>query len=93
MNITAYEGEKHKWKDRTWIVDRLRDFGRLQPEDKSEDLFWVVNVPVYLGRLVSREYPNDFTGECVEKFVYNVNYGAFTAVKQPSKLTYKNPFE
>lgn len=91
MNITAYEGEKHKWKDRTWIIDRLKDFGRLQPGYKSEDLFWVVNVPVYLGRLVSREYLNDFTGEGVEKFVYNVNYSAIN-VKQPPKLTYENPF-
>lgn len=94
MNKTAFEGGKHKWKDRIWIIDRLKDFGRLQPEDKNEDMFWVVNAPLYLGRLVSREYLNDFTGEAVEKFVYNIHYSANSAVsvKQPLKPLYENPF-
>lgn len=91
MNKTAFEGGKHKWKDRIWIIDRLKDFGRLQPEDKNEDMFWVVNAPLYLGRLVSREYPNDFTGEIVEKFVYNIHYST-VSVKQQSKPMYVNPF-
>jgi hypothetical protein len=90
MNTTAFEGGKHRWYDRQWILARLKEFNRLQPEDKNEDMFWVVNVPLYLGRLVSREYPNDFTGENVEKFVYNIHYGASNVKQKPM---YSNPFE
>lgn len=91
MNTTAFEDGKHKWKDRIWILDRLKEFNRIKPEDKNEDMFWVVNVPLYLGRLVSREYPNDFTGDMVEKFVYNIHYNT-VSVKQQSKPVYTNPF-
>lgn len=91
MNTTAFEEGKHKWKDRMWIIERLKEFGRLRSEDKSEDMFWVINTPVYLGRLVSREYLNDFTGENVEKFVYNIYYGVnYTGTN--AKPVYTNPF-
>lgn len=92
MNVSAFEEGKHKWKDKQWIINRLRDFGRLKSDDKNEDMFWVINTPVYLGRLISREYLNDFTGENVEKFVYNINYGVnYTGTN--GKQQYKNPFE
>lgn len=84
MNTTAFEDGKHKWKDERWIIARLKDFGRLQLTDTSADISLAVHVPVFLNRLVSREFVNDHTYEEVEKFVFNANY--------MPKPVYTNPF-
>jgi hypothetical protein len=96
MNVSAFKNEKHTWETEEWIVERLKEFNRVKPDDTDIDLRWAVGAPLNLGRLVGKQFEEDRP----VKFVYSIYFKMSDLDKPkqqpaptPVKSQYKNPFE
>lgn len=92
MDISAYSEGKHHWFAEQWIMDRLREFGRVHEGETEKDLRVAIGIALNLGRVKCREFDN--YGKKVDKFVYNIYFKLSNPepVDQPAQPQYMNPF-